>query len=85
MAGMLVEERTEDPRWIAVPFAPDAAIKFDYETSMGLRQGEKQWRDALDAWIAGHRPQIDSILSSYEVPLVDATGHVTSQVMDGNL
>jgi hypothetical protein len=52
---------------------------------MGLRQGEKQWRDTLDAWISGHRPQIDSILMSYKVPLVDSTGHVTSQVKDGNL
>ena len=85
IAGMLVEERTKDPRWVAVPFAPDPAIKFDYEISMGLRQGEKSWRDTLDAWIAGHHPQIDSILSRYKVPLVDATGHVTSQVTDGNL
>jgi quinoprotein dehydrogenase-associated probable ABC transporter substrate-binding protein len=85
IAGMLVEQRTADPKWIAVPFPPDPTIKFDYEISMGLRQGEKQWHDTLDAWISGHRPQIDSILMSYKVPLVDSTGHVTSQVKDGNL
>jgi quinoprotein dehydrogenase-associated probable ABC transporter substrate-binding protein len=85
IAGMLVEQRTHEPKWRAVPFEPDPKIKFDYEISMGLRNGEKQWKDTLDAWISGHHPQIDSILMSYKVPLVDATGHVSSSVKDGNL
>ncbi len=85
IAGMLVEQRTKEPKWRAVPFEPDPTIKFDYEISMGLRQGEKPWKDTLDAWIAGHQPQIDSILLSYKVPLVDATGHVNSTARDGNL
>ena len=85
IAGMLVDHRTKDPKWHAVPFAPDPAIKFDYEISMGLRQGEKPWKDTLDTWISGHRPQINSILLSYKVPLVDETGHVSSPATDGNL
>ncbi len=85
IAGMLVDQRVKEPQWRAVPFEPDPTIKFDYEISMGLRQGEKPWKDTLDAWIAGHQPQIDSILLSYKVPLVDATGHVNSTVRDGNL
>jgi quinoprotein dehydrogenase-associated probable ABC transporter substrate-binding protein len=85
IAGMLVEQRTKEPKWRAVPFGPDPKIKFDYEISMGLRNGEKQWKDTLDAWISEHRPQIDSILISYKVPLVDATGHVSSSTKDGNL
>jgi quinoprotein dehydrogenase-associated probable ABC transporter substrate-binding protein len=85
IAGMLVEKRTKAPKWRAVPFGPDPKIKFDYEISMGLRNGEKQWKDTLDAWISAHRSQIDSILVSYKVPLVDATGHVSSNAKDGNL
>ena len=85
IAGMLVEHRDGEPKWHAVPFAPDPAIKFDYEISMGLRQGEKPWKETLDAWISGHRPQIDAILASYKVPLVDQAGHVNSTAMDGNL
>jgi quinoprotein dehydrogenase-associated probable ABC transporter substrate-binding protein len=85
IAGMLVEQRAKTPKWRAVPFEPDPKIKFDYEISMGLRKGEKQWKDTLDAWISAHRPQIDSILMSYRVPLVDATGHVSSNATDGNL
>jgi hypothetical protein len=52
---------------------------------MGLRNGEKQWKETLDSWIAGHHSQIDSILVSYKVPMVDATGHVSSPATDGNL
>ncbi len=85
IASMLVDQRAKEPKWHAVPFEPDPKIKFDYEISMGLRQGEKQWKDTLDAWISGHRPQIDSILLSYKVPLVDAAGHVSSNATDGNL
>ena len=85
IAGMLVEQRTKDPKWHAVPFEPDPAIKFDYEISMGLRQGEKPWKETLDTWISGHQKQIDSILLSYKVPLVDPAGHVTSLATDGKL
>jgi hypothetical protein len=80
-----VELRTQDPKWRAVPFEPDPAIKFDYEISMGLRQGEKAWKETLDAWISSHHPQIDAILLSYKVPLVDSAGHVTSTAKDGKL
>jgi len=85
IAGMLVDQRSESPKWRAVPFEPDPAIRFDYEISMGLRQGEKQWKETLDAWINAHHPQIDSILLSYKVPLVDPAGHVSSNAKDGNL
>jgi quinoprotein dehydrogenase-associated probable ABC transporter substrate-binding protein len=85
IAGMLVERRSQEPKWRAVPFNPDPAIKFDYEISMGLRQGEKEWKETLDKWIAGHQKQIDSILMSYQVPLVDATGHISSTAKDGKL
>jgi len=85
IAGMLVELRTQDPKWHAVAFEPDPAIKFDYEISMGLRQGEKAWKDTLDAWISSHHSQIDAILMSYNVPLVGSAGHVTSTAKDGKL
>jgi quinoprotein dehydrogenase-associated probable ABC transporter substrate-binding protein len=85
IAGMLVQQRTKDPKWRAVPFESDSTLKFDYEISMGLRQGEKPWKDTLDTWIAGHHPQINSILLSYKVPLVDSAGHAISNATDGNL
>jgi hypothetical protein len=78
MAGLLVARHAAFPAWRAVPFAPDSEIKFDYEISMGVRFGEKEWKDTLDQWIADHDESVRGILASFLVPLVDADGKVTA-------
>ena len=42
---------------------------------MGVRFGEKERKDTLDAWIAGHRSEINQILASYRIPLLDDNGN----------
>jgi len=69
IAGFLVSQHT--PAWRALPFNPDPAIKFDYEISMGVRFGEKEWKDTLDQWIRTHQDEVRSILAGYHVPLLD--------------
>ena len=76
VAGFLVREHAAMPAWNAVPFLPDPKIKFDYEIAMGVRFGEKEWKAALDDWIAAHRSKVDEILASYRVPLLDANGRM---------
>jgi quinoprotein dehydrogenase-associated probable ABC transporter substrate-binding protein len=71
VAGQLVSAHTGAKGWTALPFKPDPKIKFDYEISMGLRQGEKEWKDTLDEWIGSHHEQIREILASYHIPLLD--------------
>ena len=73
VAGQLVGEQSASDGWVALPFKPDPKIKFDYEISMGLRRGEKDWQDTLDGWIGSHQQQIHSILASYHIPLLDLT------------
>jgi quinoprotein dehydrogenase-associated probable ABC transporter substrate-binding protein len=75
IAGMLVNEH-KDGSWRAVPFNAAPGIKFDYEISMGVRQADKDLKETLDGWIGSHRPQIDAILKSYQIPVVDASGNV---------
>ena len=84
VAGMLLGQVPAGSQWHAVPFNPGSEFKFDYEMSMGVRFGEKDWKDTLDRWISEHRKDIDAILVSYRVPLVDANGHV-KQSQDGQL
>lgn len=74
IAGFLVSRHAAFPAWRAVPFMPDREIKFDYEISMGVRFGEKQWQDTLDEWIGGHQDKVVEILASYHVPQLDASG-----------
>jgi quinoprotein dehydrogenase-associated probable ABC transporter substrate-binding protein len=76
IAGHLVRRRLDSPAWRAAPFMPDREIKFDYEISMGVRFGEKEWANALNEWISGHQDEVREILAGYHVPLLDANGAV---------
>ena len=78
MAGFLVGNHSTSPAWRAVPFVPEREIKFDYEISMGVRFGEKEWKDTLDQWIASHEESVRTILASFRVPLVDADGKISA-------
>ena len=71
IAGFLEGRHTEAPAWRAVPFKPDPTIKFDYEISMGVRFGEKEWKETLDQWIRTHKDEVRSILAGYHVPLLE--------------
>jgi quinoprotein dehydrogenase-associated probable ABC transporter substrate-binding protein len=75
IAAMVAQNHAGE-KWRAVPFTPEPEIKFDYSIAMGLRQGEADWKKTLDGWIAGHGPQIEAILKSYQIPIVDSTGHL---------
>jgi quinoprotein dehydrogenase-associated probable ABC transporter substrate-binding protein len=70
IAGYLVRHADAGVPLAMVPFKPEDGIKLDYEISMGVRQGENDWRDALDGWISTHREEIEQILGSFQVPLL---------------
>jgi quinoprotein dehydrogenase-associated probable ABC transporter substrate-binding protein len=76
VAGFLVRSHSAFPAWSAVPFTPDSQIKFDYEISMGVRFGEKEWKATLDDWIAKHEENVHDILTAFLVPLLDPNGNV---------
>ena len=76
IAGFLVGQHESAPAWHALPFKPDPTIKFDYEISMGVRFGEKEWKETLDQWIRDHQDEVRAILAGYHVPLLDASGRL---------
>ena len=76
VAGFLVGRNSDKGVWRAVAFKPDPGIRFDFEISMGVRFGENEWKDRLDAWIASHRREINEILVSYRIPLITDNGNV---------
>ena len=71
VAGFLADRHQGADGWAVVPFKPDPTIRFDYEMSMGVRFADKEWKSTLDQWIGAHKPQIDKILVSYRVPLLE--------------
>jgi ABC-type amino acid transport substrate-binding protein len=76
VAGYLVNRNVGKQALRAVPFKSYPGIKFDYEIAMGVRFGEKEWKDKLDAWIASHQSDINTILASYRIPLIDDNGNL---------
>ncbi|MBU0603011.1 MAG: quinoprotein dehydrogenase-associated putative ABC transporter substrate-binding protein [Gammaproteobacteria bacterium] len=54
-----------------VAFPPENNIKFDYAMTMGVRYGEKDWKNKVEESVQRNLPAIHDILKSYGVPLID--------------
>jgi mxaJ protein len=57
-----------------IPLKSEAGVKFDYEIAMGVRYGEREWKDTVEKLIADNRGAITKILREYNVPLIDERG-----------
>lgn len=67
-----------------VPFPSTPGIRFDYTISMGVRYGEKAWKDKVDQWIGANHDKIDSILTTYDVPLLKPIDTPAPKSADGS-
>ncbi len=67
-------KRVRDVELVLVPLKSEPGIKFDYEIAMGVRYGEREWKDTVEKLIADNRPAINRILREYNVPIVDDRG-----------
>ena len=74
IAGYFAKHAKGPGMWL-VPFPLSRDIKFDYNIAMGVRFGEKDWRDRIAGLIAHDQKEIDAILLSYGVPLLDDQGN----------
>lgn len=56
-----------------VPLHPDgpAPVKLDYLITMGVRDGEPEWKRDINRLIRQQQPAINKILADYGVPLID--------------
>ena len=57
-----------------IPLASEPGVKFDYSMAMGVRHGEGEWRDQVQAVVDAHAAEIEAILIDFGVPLVDDDG-----------
>jgi quinoprotein dehydrogenase-associated probable ABC transporter substrate-binding protein len=60
----------------AVPFAPTPEIQFDFSIAMGVRFGEREWKDRIEKLLEQNRPRIQAILAAYGVPQLDEQGRL---------
>jgi len=59
-----------------IPFPPDPAIQFDFRIAMGVRFGEREWRDRIQQLLDAKRERIQAILAAYGVPQLDDEGRL---------
>jgi quinoprotein dehydrogenase-associated probable ABC transporter substrate-binding protein len=59
-----------------VPFAPTPEIQFDFSIAMGVRFGERAWKDRVEQLLEANRPRIQAILAAYGVPQLDEQGRL---------
>jgi quinoprotein dehydrogenase-associated probable ABC transporter substrate-binding protein len=64
-------KRIKEPQLAVVPLKSEPGVKFDYQMAMGVRYGEREWKQQIESLIERHRGDIDAILREYGVPLLD--------------
>jgi ABC-type amino acid transport substrate-binding protein len=66
-------KRVTSPALTVVPLRSEPGVKFDYEMAMGVRYGEREWKQQIEGLIESRKPEIAAILKEFGVPLVDET------------
>ncbi|MEK8029760.1 substrate-binding domain-containing protein [Ideonella sp. DXS29W] len=64
-------QRVKSPQLVVVPMKSEPGIRLDYQMAMGVRYGEREWKQQVESLIESRMPEIQAILKSYGVPLVD--------------
>jgi quinoprotein dehydrogenase-associated probable ABC transporter substrate-binding protein len=65
--------RVQVPALTVVPMKSEPGVRFDYEMAMGVRYGEREWKQQVESLIDSQQAAIQAILREYGVPLVDAS------------
>jgi ABC-type amino acid transport substrate-binding protein len=73
VAGYYAKRVTNVPLAV-IPLQSEPGVKFDYEIAMGVRFGEREWRDTIERLITENQKAINAILVEYGVPLVNERG-----------
>ena len=61
------------PEVTVVPMTSEGSKVFDFAISMGVRYGERPWKETVEMAMDANAPQIAMILQDYGVPVVEAS------------
>jgi len=64
-------QRVKSPALVVVPMKSERGVKFDYQMAMGVRYGEREWKQQVEGLIQSRQADIAAILKEYGVPVVD--------------
>ena len=70
IAGYFAKQ-VKQPKLTVVPMRSEPGVKFDYAMAMGVRYGEREWKQTIESLIEKRKPEITQILRDYGVPLLE--------------
>jgi quinoprotein dehydrogenase-associated probable ABC transporter substrate-binding protein len=66
-------QRVKTPQLVVLPLKSEPGIRLDYQMAMGVRYGEREWKQQVESLIDSREADIQAILKEYGVPVVDAS------------
>jgi quinoprotein dehydrogenase-associated probable ABC transporter substrate-binding protein len=72
-------KRVQTPKLSVVPLSSEPGVRFDYQMAMGVRYGERDWKQQVESLIDSQQAAIGAILREYGVPLLENVAATTSQ------
>jgi mxaJ protein len=70
IAGFFAK-RMKSPALAVVPMKSEPGVRFDYAMAMGVRYGEREWKQQVETLLESKQADIRAILDEFGVPLVD--------------
>ena len=64
-------QRVKNPALVVVPMKSEPGVRFDFQMAMGVRYGEREWKQQVESLIESRQAEIAAILKEYGVPVVD--------------
>jgi ABC-type amino acid transport substrate-binding protein len=64
-------KRVKSPTLTVVPLRSEPGVRFDYEMAMGVRYGEREWKQQVEGLLESRKAEIGAILQDFGVPIVD--------------
>jgi len=72
LAGYFARQ-VKAPVMAVVPMKSERGIQFDYQMAIGVRYGERDWKQQVEGLIESQKAGIQAILEEFGVPQVDAS------------
>ncbi|MGZ8152943.1 MAG: ABC transporter substrate-binding protein, partial [Methylovulum sp.] len=69
IAGYIISQSPKNS-YAMLPMKSSSGMQFDFAMAMGVRNGDKARKDALNKLIAAKAKEIKAIIESYNIPLL---------------
>lgn len=74
--GGYFARRIASPELVILPLKSEPGVHLDFGVAMGVRQGEKAWRQLIQQALDQSRDDILQVLREYGIPMVDDKGEL---------